>query len=191
MHNLLNKSKIPFYFFIWFFAATLSSRVQAAIDVEKISGKDIISEKPLQLSAKSKKYSVFYFLNSLCPCSQAHYDHLNELKRQYPQYNFVAFNSNKTTSYKDTKSYYDQYKVEFPVIFDNHLVYANIFKAVKTPHVFVLDQKGEIVFQGGATNSRDPKKATKFYLKDALNSISQGQSVATKDAKTIGCYIVR
>lgn len=164
----------------------------ADIELTNVTGKDLISGQDVTIKdLKTRKYTIFYFLNSLCPCSQAHFDHLNELNKKYPDYQFIGFNSNKKINEKQAKAYYNNFKINFPVILDQSLTYANVFKALKTPHVFVVNKKGEIVFKGGATNSRDPLKAKKFYLKDALTALHNGKQPSIKVAKTIGCYIDR
>ena len=87
-------------------------------------------------------------------------------------------------------SYYRRFNIEFPIILDKKLEYANSFQALKTPHVFVkLDD--QIVFQGGATDRREPKKSSRFYLDDALKSLTKNKPIKISNAKTLGCYIRR
>ncbi len=103
----------------------------------------------------------------------------------------MGFQSNDEVEKEDARAYFDKFNLTFPVFLDQSLEFANIFQAMKTPHVFVLDNKGELVFQGGATNSRNPERATKFYLKDALAALNKGITPSITNAKTIGCYIQR
>lgn len=104
---------------------------------------------------------------------------------------FIGFHSNKNLNFEVSSAYYKQFKIDYPIIFDQSLIYADRFKALKTPHVFVLNRDGEVLFQGGATNSRNPRRAKKFYLKQALDDLSQSKEVQQKVAKTLGCYIQR
>lgn len=160
------------------------------LNISEISGLNLISGKTTSIKNKNRP-TVAFFLNRSCPCSQAHFDHLNNLSKEYPQYNFVGLHSNKTLSEKSAQEYFQQFKIDFPVIQDKSLKYANIFSALKTPHTFILNTKNEIIYQGGATNSRDPKRATKFYLEDALSEMAQGKQISTPVTKTLGCYIQR
>jgi hypothetical protein len=113
------------------------------------------------------------------------------LQKEYKDIQFVGFHSNKYAGINKSSRYFEKFKIDFPIIHDQKLTYANKYKAVKTPHIFILNDDGELLFQGGATNSRDPKRANRFYLKDALSSISKGEDVMIKNAKTLGCYIQR
>ena len=64
--------------------------------------------------------------------------------------------------------YFKKFDIDFPILLDKNLRYANEFNALKTPHTF-LKVKDNIVYQGGVTNKRNPEKASKFFLKDLQN----------------------
>lgn len=134
---------------------------------------------------------VFYFLNGRCPCSQSHFSHLNSLQKKYSDFDFVGFHSNKNMNKEMAIEKFSKFNISFPIFIDQDLKYANILKAAKTPHVFVLNMKGDIVYQGGATNSRNPNRVSKFYLRDALESMNLGQKPLIKIGKILGCYIER
>jgi peroxiredoxin len=154
-------------------------------------GTDMRTKNFHKVQIKKNENLVLYFLNSNCPCSQAHFDHLNQLQKQYPQFTFIGFHSQKNVSIERAQKSFGKHKIDFPILMDKSLKFANFYKAVKTPHVFVVNNKDEILFQGGATNSRNPKRASKFYLQEALKALALGEEVPVKNAKTIGCYIKR
>ena len=57
--------------------------ISDGICIPKIyEGVDIRSGKETKLSLGSSSYVVAYFLNGQCPCSQSHFDHLNELQKK-------------------------------------------------------------------------------------------------------------
>ena len=62
---------------------------------KSFEGLDLLSGKDIKKTFDEKKYLVAYFLSSSCPCSQAHFDHLNELQKKYKNFNFIGFHSNK------------------------------------------------------------------------------------------------
>jgi len=167
------------------------SLTQVSASEKRYEGVDLRNNHAVSVKFSSKKFLVAYFLNRGCPCSQAHFDHLNDLQKKYKNFSFIGFHSNKTINKESAMEYFSKYKIDFPILLDKDLIYANQFKAVKTPHVFVLDKEGKTFFQGGATDSRDPKRAHHFYLRDALASLSRGENVKVRNAKTIGCYIQR
>lgn len=156
-----------------------------------IKGFDLVKKNDVNFSTDANEYTVYYFLSAWCPCSQGTFDHLNSLQKKYKNYSFVGFHSSVDIPKKDALNYFAKYKIDFPIIFDNKVKYADLLKATKTPHVFIVGKNNKVVFQGGATNSRNMKKATKFYLADALASISKGEEPKIKNAKALGCYIGR
>ena len=68
---------------------------------------------------------------------------------------------------------------------------ADLFGAVKTPHVYIFNAKGERIYSGGASNSRDPKKANKFYLEEVLEDLAAGKPPRYEKTRVLGCYIER
>ena len=155
-----------------------------------INGIDLRNGKKAIIKTEVDRPLVAFFLSSNCPCSQASFNYLNSIQKKYPSYQFVGINSNKTTGTNSAMKYYQKFDINFPVILDKKLVYANDFGALKTPHVFIrLNNK--VVFQGGATNRRAPSKSTKFYLDDALDNLKNNIPIRITKSKTLGCYIRR
>lgn len=150
-------------------------------------GLDLISNKQVEVQTSKAAYTVAYFLSSSCPCSQAHFSHLNELQKKYPKFKFIGFHSGKAISKEKAKKYFDQFDIDFPIIFDRDLKFANELSALKTPHIFVLDDQGKKIYQGAATNSRNPERADKFYLRKVLADLSAGKDPQYKNIKSIGC----
>ncbi|EQC46890.1 redoxin [Bacteriovorax sp. Seq25_V] len=160
------------------------------IDMKNIEGLDLrtMENKSIELNAK---FNVFMFFSASCPCSKSYFDYLNKLSEKYKDIQFFGFHSSKTLSTDVAKNYFSNFDVHFPVIQDKELKYANIFEALKTPHVFVLDAKKNIVFHGGVADSRHMTSAKNFYLENALNDISNGNQPRMAHAKALGCYIAR
>lgn len=169
----------------------LSLNIHASvISWQRLSGHDLISNKEITIKSK-KKVGVFYFLSATCPCSKGTFEYLNNLQKKYPNFQFMGFHSNKMVSRGVAQNYFSKYEIEFPIFFDKKLNFANKFNALKTPHVFVLDERGEILYHGGVTNSRFFKNAKKFYLEEALKEIDQGKKPSKQFARALGCYIER
>jgi hypothetical protein len=168
---------------IFLFSNTLSAL--------SIGGLDLVSNKNVERLEEKSQVKVIIFLSSICPCSQAHFDHLNELQKTFSQFTFIGLQVGKGVSALEASAHYAKYKINFPIILDQDFKYADHFKAVKTPHVFIVDQDENLLFQGGATDSRHPSRAKAFYLRDALISISSNKQIKENNAKTLGCYIQR
>ena len=66
---------------------------------------------------------------------------------------------------------------------------ARTYGALKTPHAFIIDSKGKVIYKGGVTNSSNAKASTEFYLQTALKDIGEGKKPTQPIKKTLGCYI--
>ena len=153
-------------------------------------GIDLRNGKTRYIQTDKNKPLVALFLSSNCPCSQASFDYLNNLQKKYPNYQFIGFNSNKRTGKKAAMRYFKKFDIDFPILLDKKLTYANKFQALKTPHTFIK-MKGDIVYQGGVTDRRNPEKASSFYLDDALSAIKNNTTIQITESKTLGCFIRR
>lgn len=155
------------------------------------TGYDLVSKKNIKFDVNDNDKLVVYFLSAWCPCSQSSFNHLNELQKTYKDFKFIGFHSSTAIDKKEAQAYFDKFQIDFPIILDQKVKIADRFKALKTPHVFIVNSSEEVFFQGGAYNSRTFEKASKFYLKDALENLKNGKEPKITNAKTIGCYIQR
>lgn len=135
--------------------------------------------------------TVVVFLSAKCPCSKGHEDRLKALAGAFPQFQFVGIHSNVDEPMELVSSHFKQARFPFPVIEDPKQILADRFGALKTPHVFILSPKGDIVFEGGIDNSKLSIHADKHYLQHALERLSVGQLPETKVVKALGCMIKR
>ncbi|OUR98518.1 hypothetical protein A9Q84_03655 [Halobacteriovorax marinus] len=154
-----------------------------------IQNSQLLSGKKVSSLAKAKKGHVIFFLSGACPCTKKHIPYLESLAKDHPDFRFLGVHSNSLESFAKAKKVYQDTK--FPIAYDEDAKIANFFKAIKTPHVFVITNEDKTLYHGGVTNSMDPKRAKKFYLENALNDLKKSREVETKFAKALGCYIVR
>lgn len=175
----------------WTAILLLNCLIQSAVAaprIDAVMGKDLFTNSPVTLEAKSL---VITFVSATCPCSNSHKSELADLARRYPAFKFVAIHSNTEEDVANARIYFKGAALPFPVLSDGDQKMANIFKAAKTPHSFVVDGKGQIVYQGGVSNSNDFVDADRKYLREALEDLSQGRVVRTPQARAIGCAISR
>lgn len=61
-----------------------------------------------------------------------------------------------------------------------------------TPHMFVIDKDGTLVYQGAIDNQpspdHDPRKA-RNYVREAIGKIEAGEKVAVTETKPYGCSV--
>lgn len=156
-----------------------------------LEAQNVVTEKIEKVSWQEKKGTVLVFISSLCPCSNAHISHLKELAQKFTDIQFVGIHSNADEVGKDSKEYFVQQSLPFPVLRDEKSLWANRLKAYRTPHAFLISSTGELIYQGGVTSSADASKADTFYLKEALTQLMEGKKIETTKTRVIGCEIAR
>lgn len=176
------------YFTIGFWLFSFS----AFANIVSIEGRNLLTQAPIKIQMnEAKKASVLIFMSAKCPCSHSHVKKILELQKDYPEYSFIAIHSNADESEEITKKYFSEIQLPFTLVQDERSQLADQLKAYKTPHAFVLSPEGVILYQGGITNSATAESSDRFYLKEALEDIKQGQKVKTPEGRTLGCYISR
>ena len=151
--------------------------------------------KELSLSAmlKESKYAVVMFISTECPVSNAYNERMAKLHEAFGKKNvaFAAINANKAESVADIAAHAKDKGLKFPVLKDNKNVVADGFGALATPEVFVVDQKGKLLYHGRIDDSRNPEKIQSRDLANALDALLAGKPVPVPRTKAVGCSIKR
>lgn len=172
------------------FSFVLLSYCIASSAVGAISGRDLLAEKSVEVKP-GKKGTVVVFMSAKCPCSNNHVGIIKKLADEYKDFSFVVVHSNANESADLSKSYFQTVAFSFPVIQDGDGKLADEFKALKTPHAFLIGPDGKILYKGGVTSSSLGEGADRQFLRDALADVNEGRAVRVTDARTIGCIISR
>ena len=148
-------------------------------------------------SFKNKKAVVVVFTSSHCSWATKYEERLHQLHDSFSGKDvaFLAINSNDASmSERDDATVMRQISpYPFPYMKDENQVVAKLFKATKTPEVFLLQPKNgvfTVMYQGKIDdNPLDPQKAGNHYLFKALQSVLAGEKPATKSTFASGCNI--
>lgn len=159
-----------------------------ASDDTRISLNDFISSKGV----------VLIFTSNDCPYAKLYEKRVLEIQKEYDakEIKFLFINpNNPQTSPADSKAMMKQKAYPFPYLIDNRQEVASAFGAVKTPEAFVLKNINEnfvLQYKGAIDdNPQAESDISRFYLKDALNSIVSNNSIKVSDFRAIGCMIQR
>jgi hypothetical protein len=176
-------------------AFVMACSTEAAFGAQSISttiaGTDVVHGTSVSVSTEGVRGIVVIFLSSKCPCSDSHSDSIKKLAQNYSEYRFVGIHSNADEPIESSRPYFEKLALPFPVVQDDKLALADRFKAFKTPHVFVLSQAGELLYQGGVTESHFAQEAKKHFLADALEALRNGKNPPLAQTRTLGCMITR
>jgi peroxiredoxin len=78
------------------------------------------------------------------------------------------------------------------VLLDAEHAVADLYEAITTPHVFVLDENGILRYRGAVDDVRfRHPKATRFFLEEAVESLLAGHLPTLEEIAPYGCAIVR
>lgn len=174
------------YIFILF--TSILSSAFAAVDLPVLQSYPEATSKNINVIKKNK---VFIFVSRTCPCTQQNIPYINELAKEFPQYEFIGVHSVKGAEVKLISEVITEYKPVFSIIDDKDLLIANILKANRTPQAIILNEKNEILYNGGVTNRTNPKSADKLYLHKALTELAQNKPISEKETRSLGCVIIR
>ena len=124
------------------------------------------------------------------------YNETNKLCKQN-NIGMVLVNSNEAKrdrgdSFKDMQQHSknNTYSSSY-VIDENHLL-ADAFGASTTPHIFLFNNKLELVYKGAIDDNVKSKKEVKeSWLKDAISSLAKGNKIVKPETRNSGCSIKR
>lgn len=159
---------------------------------QPISGNDLRTGKPVSVNPKENpRGTVVVFLSTQCPCSRSHEKVIQTLADEFSEMKFVAVHSNKDEDEALSQKHFKEAGFSFPVIQDHQFKIADEYRALKTPHAFIVGPQGECWFNGGVDNSSDAARANQHYLKNALVELKNGKEPKEKQVRTLGCVIKR
>lgn len=141
---------------------------------------------------------VVVFWSYTCPWEKAWDPELAAIAREYEPkgVRFAAIDSNVTEqkALTEIEASRKRNKLPFPVLLDPGHKVADYFGAKTTPHVYVIDGQGRVVYMGAPDD--DPKKVKsaaerKTWLRDALDDVLAGRKVRNPMTRPQGCSIKR
>lgn len=156
-----------------------------------LSGKDLISDQTFKLDPSPARPTVIVFVSARCPCSTSHEKMVKELAEQKKDFAFVAVHSNADESPIEAQKHFAAAAMGIPVIDDSQGEWAAHFQALKTPHAFIVDRDGQLLYSGGVTDSSQAGDADKLYLKDTLDELQSTGKIKESRRRALGCIIKR
>ncbi|SRR6266508_2810947 len=78
------------------------------------------------------------------------------------------------------------------VLLDPQHVIADLYEAITTPHVFIVDRDGILRYRGAVDDvTFRHRTATRFYLEEAVEALLDGGLPEMQETLAYGCAIVR
>lgn len=151
--------------------------------------------RPVSLSDFAGKIVVLEWVNPDCPFVQRHY-RAGTMKRLAEKYQskgvvWLAINSTHYMDKEDNRRWIEKYKLPYPILDDHAGRVGRLYGAKTTPHMFIIDTSGKLVYRGGID---DDPRGTKNggalnYVERALDELLTGKPVSISQSKPYGCSV--
>jgi peroxiredoxin len=159
--------------------------------------------KTQKLSEYHGKYVVLEWTNNGCPYTQKHYEsgNMQALQKEWTAKGVVWLTvlSSATgeqgymTASQENAYVSKEHAAPTAVILDPTGVIGHAYEAKTTPHMFVIDPSGKLIYAGAiddhATTDPEDIKSSKNYVSDALSESMAGKPVATAYTRPYGCSV--
>jgi len=160
--------------------------------------------KTIDLASLKGKTVVLEWTNHECPFVKKHYDksgNIPALQKEFTAKGITWLqvissapgkqgNVDGATAIKLNK---DRNAAPTNTILDPEGTLAKLYGAQTTPHFFIINDKGVLVYKGGVDSVASSKiediAGATNYVRESLNAIAAGQKVASPSTKPYGCSI--
>ncbi|MDE2508223.1 MAG: thioredoxin family protein [Planctomycetota bacterium] len=155
-----------------------------------LDGKDTT----LNLSDLKDDIVVVIFHNKGCPYVVGSEDRFIDFSKAYAGKGVkvvaISVNPEGRDSIDAIKNYMKEKGSNYLYGYDASQAVGKAYGATNTPQVFVLDKTRTIRYTGAMDNSpMDESKATKHYLKDAVEALLKGETIEVTETRPVGCGI--
>jgi peroxiredoxin len=155
------------------------------------------------LSQYKGKYVVLEWANQGCPFEQKHYlsGNMESLQKKWTDKGVVwlsiissAPGQQGYVSPAEENEYLKKMKASpTAAILDPSGTIGRLYGAKTTPHMFVIDPTGKLIYQGAIDDKPSPDpgtlKGARNYLEEALTSAMAGKPVPTTSTRSYGCSV--
>ncbi len=159
--------------------------------------------KTHSLSDYKGKIVVLEWLNHGCPFVKKHYNsgNMQKLQKMYAEKGVIWFSivssapgkQGYMTPEEATESLQKHEASPKALLLDPEGTVGKLYGAKTTPHMFIIDSAGNLVYNGGiddirSTNLDDIAKA-KNYVQMALDELLAGKDVSVQTSQPYGCSV--
>jgi peroxiredoxin len=148
----------------------------------------------VSLSDFAGRVVVLEWVNPDCPFVQRHYKAgtMKSLATKYGAQDVVWLTIN-STNYMDAEAsaaFKAANDLPYPILVDQSGEVGHLYGAATTPHMFVIDGSGTVVYIGAIDDDpRGSSDAPTNYVAAALDEVLAGEAVSTPETKPYGCSV--
>jgi peroxiredoxin len=194
-------------FLAWLVALTL---IPSEIQAEAVVGKPAPAftlksdrDQTVELSQYRGKFVVLEWINHGCPFVKKHYDsgNMQKLQKSYEEKGVIWLSicssapgqQGNMTATEWVKTTAEKKAAPTAVLLDADGKVGRSYGAKTTPHLFVINPGGDIIYAGAidSISSADPADIAqaKNYVQVALDEALAGKPVTTSSTRPYGCSV--
>ena len=143
------------------------------------------------------KVVVLEWINPNCPFSRRHAEEgtMTTIVKGNPEVVFLAVNST-ARDHKDFltperhTAYNAEHHIAYPILYDTDGSIGHAYGAKTTPHMIVIDETGNVVYDGAIDDDPYGKSASRTnYVQAALTAHAAGRAADPASTKPYGCSV--
>jgi peroxiredoxin len=155
----------------------------------------------VRLSDHKGKIVVLEWFNPECPfVRQSHTE--GQLKGMAGRYKgdgvvWIAVNSNAAgkqgSGVEENREGKEKFGIDYPILFDEDGRVGKAYGATRTPHMYVIDENGVLVYRGAIDNTKggdaDDVDTVVNFVADAIADVKAKKSVRQAESEAWGCTV--
>jgi len=161
-----------------------------------------LNGKEHRLSDHKGKIVVLEWTNYQCPYVQFHHAKAHTMQTTAAEFEgkdivWLAIDSSHFSEDKkeEIRAFAAASQYAFPILLDPEGHVGRTYQAKTTPHMFVIDREGTLVYSGAIDSDSNVNAAerdantVKNYVAAALAALTEGKAVETTETKPYGCSV--
>ena len=145
-----------------------------------------------KLSDYAGKTVVLEWTNPECPFVVRHYkeDTFIDMAKKHEDVVWLSIDSSHFVTAESASKWAKKEDIAYPILLDASGEVGKMYNARTTPHMFVIDPKGTLVYDGAIDDDPRGKSDERTnYVEAALTSVMKGKTVENATTKPYGCSV--
>ncbi len=151
--------------------------------------------KKVRLSDFKGRIIILEWTNPDCPFVKLH-DKFGTMKKLYDKYQkrniaWLAINSTFYMKPKHNKKRVKERNLPYPILDDSNGTVGKLYGAKTTPHMFIIDWMGRLVYTGAVDKSgwRSEQPSSVNHIDQALSQMLKAKKISVPRTVPVGCSV--